>query len=158
MLARCENMGVSGIVVWNNDWEKIDSVLKLCELNPGYAYCAVGVHPNNIKRTNDRAAADRMSRMEDLAVLPHMVAIACGLDYSREIAAHFPQEKMLESQLELAARVRLPVIVNAIDAWEQLLDKLKGQPSLRGGECLCLFEWIDSFAAFFFTFSLTLPS
>ncbi len=79
---------------------------------PGEVYCVVGVHPDNTKKTTDaRASAQRVASLKPLALRPETVAILGGLDLSRDISSHFPQEKLLQSLLELAADVQLPVML-----------------------------------------------
>ncbi len=153
VLTRSETDGITGVICWNNDWEKQEDILKLCEQHANFVYSTVGVHPNNIKRTNDRQAAERMAKLEELAVLSQTVAIACGLDFSREVASHFAQEKMLELQLSLAVRVRLPVVVHAVEAWEPLLEKLRAHSALLG----CAIVGLDAAASSIVDGFLSLP-
>lgn len=82
------------------------------------------MHPDNVKRTNDRLAAQQLQQLHDLALQSHVVAIFCGLDWTRgkyirilviecaEFSTRFAQEKLLESHLQLAQEIRLPVVVS----------------------------------------------
>ena len=76
--------------------------------------CIVGVHPDNTKKTHDaKAITQRVAALRPLALKPQTVAIAAGIDLTRDISTHFPQERLLQALLELAASVVLPVVLTA---------------------------------------------
>lgn len=49
--------GVVAIVTSSTEVEKQEEVLKLAKQFPGQVFCALGVHPDNVKRTNDKQMA-----------------------------------------------------------------------------------------------------
>ena len=51
-----------------------------------------------------------------------MVSIACGLDLSRDVATHFLQQRLLVSQVELARRIHLPLVIREKAAGEKLIE------------------------------------
>lgn len=78
-------------------------------------FACVGRHPNNTSGWDDAAA----SRLEQLAARPGVVAIGeTGLDYYRDHAPHDDQRRAFDSHLDVAARVRLPVVIHMRDATE----------------------------------------
>jgi TatD DNase family protein len=86
-------------------------------------YAAVGIHPNS--------TADFTSQMVDIltsmAAHPRVVAIGeIGLDYYWRESPHEKQFEALEAQLDLAARLGLPVIIHNRDSSEDVMRILEG--------------------------------
>jgi TatD DNase family protein len=74
---------------------------------------AVGVHPNSASTWTDETP----EMLEELARRPKVLAIGeIGLDYYRDRAAHELQQAVFKSQLSLAARLELPVIIHTRNA------------------------------------------
>jgi len=89
--------------------------LALAEAFPP-VYAAVGVHPND----SHSWGAGSLEVLHELAGRPKVVAIGeIGLDYYRERAPHGLQQRVFRAQLELAAELRLPVVIHTRDASEQ---------------------------------------
>jgi len=77
----------------------------------------VGAHPHNAKDVDD-VARSRLSYFADHALVAGVGEI--GLDFYR---MHSPREKQIEafeSQLELAMRKQMPVVIHCRDAWEDM--------------------------------------
>ncbi len=124
MMARALEAGVDAMVAYATDWDRISELVDMAKEYPSVVYCALGVHPDNVKRANEKAFATRLAELRQHAVTPECVAIFAGLDFSRDVGSHFPQEKLLEAQLALAAEIHLPVLVHQIEAGERLVEKL----------------------------------
>lgn len=122
LLSSLPKKGVSGIV---NCGCSVNSSKKAVELSEKYSYiyAAVGIHPEDITATSD----DELCEIEKLAGNKKVVAIGeIGLDYHYDDAA--PREKQREvfiSQIKLAAKKNLPVIVHDRDSHEDILNILK---------------------------------
>lgn len=85
-------------------------------------FAAVGVHPHDAKDVN----ADALAELETLARAPKVVAIGeIGLDFYRDLSPRPAQRAAFEAQLDLAARLRRPVIVHDRDAHAEVMGILR---------------------------------
>ncbi|OQX88953.1 MAG: ribosomal RNA small subunit methyltransferase A [candidate division Zixibacteria bacterium 4484_93] len=94
----------------------VASSKRACELTNLYpqVYAAVGIHPHKAKEATDESFAE----IERLASLDKVVAIGeIGLDYYRNISPQDVQKEVFHTQLEIAKRLGLPVIVHIRDAF-----------------------------------------
>lgn len=55
--------------------------------------------------------ATRLAELKTMLLSENAVAIFCGLDYTREVSTHFPQEKLLKDQVQLAAELEIPIVL-----------------------------------------------
>eukprot|EP00762_Andalucia_godoyi_P003553 ANDGO_04370.mRNA.1 3'-5' ssDNA/RNA exonuclease TatD len=124
VLRRSRNSGVRAVIVSTSDFEKIGDLLNLCKLNAGELYAAVGIHPDNIKRNNEKQIDKWLEELHDHALVSHAVAMNCALDFTRDLATHYAQEKCVEGQIKLATEIRLPVVVQHASAHEKLVELL----------------------------------
>jgi Tat protein secretion system quality control protein TatD with DNase activity len=125
MLQRAQNDHVDGVVVFSTDFDRIQELIALVKANPGFMYGAYGVHPDNIKRANEKTFTGKMSELKAMALSPECVALFCGLDFGRDFASHYPQQKIVQDHLRLAAEVRLPVLITQVEASERLSELLR---------------------------------
>lgn len=90
--------------------------------------CALGLHPWAAMEGLDRA------ELHDLLVRHSCRAIGeIGLDYAVELPGRDVQARILESQLELACEMDLPVILHCRKAFDDLLTIVKSfAPGLEG--------------------------
>ncbi len=116
---RAHKAGVVHIVVPAVDLDSTAHVLELARHTQG-VYAAVGIHPNNIPP--DRALEDIIAQLADLARDHCVVAIGeIGLDYYWNKTPKEMQRCWLTQQLQLAARLKLPVILHNREAFEDIL-------------------------------------
>lgn len=116
VISRAWEAGLDRILVPGIDLESSRLALELAESDERI-YAAVGVHPNDAL-TWDASTARELSR---LAESPRVVAIGeIGLDFYRDHAPRETQVEILERQLELAADLRLPVILHNRAAMQDL--------------------------------------
>lgn len=81
----------------------------------------VGLHPHDAAACDAAVLAD----LEALARQPEVVAIGeCGLDFYRDLASREAQRHAFSSQIELARRVRLPLVVHVREAGDEALAML----------------------------------
>ncbi len=79
-------------------------------------YCSVGIHPHNAKtmRNGD------IKRLEQLAINSKVKAIGeTGLDFYRNYSDRASQEKAFHSQIELARKLSLPMIIHIRAAYPE---------------------------------------
>lgn len=140
VLQRSRDTQVSRIVSISVDLDDSEQILGFADGQEIFA--SVGVHPQNALSWNDSSAA----RMEALAARPHVVALGeMGLDYLYdETHPDYPgatrarQEEVFEAQLEIAARLQLPIVIHNRLADERLLEIVANyRTQLAGGVFHC---------------------
>ena len=115
--------------------------------SPFFILPAFGVHPWYA----DPLPADWMERLESLLALhPEAPVGEIGLDGIRAFPSREPQRQVLCAQLELAIRLRRPVVLHGARAWGELTETLRPfAPRLPGfvghafgGSAEVLREWV----------------
>jgi TatD DNase family protein len=121
VIKRAAEAGVNTIINPAIDMQTSKDILNIIE---GFAglYAAIGIHPNS--------SADFQNEMIDelkaLAQHPKVVAIGeIGLDYHWRESPKATQWKALETQLELAKQLELPVIIHNREASEDVIEILE---------------------------------
>jgi len=100
-------------------------------------YHAVGVSPSEVQSPGK----DWISTIENSARLPRVVAIGeIGLDYYRKFGDKKSQIELFITQLDLAAKLSLPVIIHNREAGRDVLDILKDRLPPKGGVLHCYSE------------------
>ena len=105
------------------------------ELTEKYSsiYAAVGVHPHNV----DGLEKDAVEILESLSQHPKVVAIGeIGLDYYYDHSPRDIQKIWFKRQMDLAKKVKLPIIVHSREAAEETFDMIK-QSGLEHGVIHC---------------------
>lgn len=121
VVQRALEAGVAVIVNPAVDLATSRQAIELAERYPG-VYAQVGVHPND----SADFGAGVLDELADLAQHPKVVAIGeIGLDYYWERVPHGQQWAAFEAQLDLAARLDLPVVLHCRDAQADLRDILR---------------------------------
>ena len=119
--------------------ESCKEVLELAEQYPGRVFPAIGIHPTRsiFENWSDRKKLDEYART------PGVIAIGeIGLDYhyKREEQYRFKQHIWFLYQLNLAWKMKLPVILHVRDAHEEALRILKWHPARKlGGVIHCFY-------------------
>jgi TatD DNase family protein len=125
VVRRAAEAGVTRIVVPGIDVESSRRALALADHYPA-VYAAVGVHPNSIG-SGGGSPERALEQIGDLARHPKVVAVGeIGLDYYRDNTPKETQHVWLNAQLDLAARLRLPVILHNRESSEDMLALLSG--------------------------------
>ena len=128
--------GVARIMSINNslmDFEKVYNNLKAM---PGI-YHAVGVAPSEV--TNP--GADWINTIEKALELPRVVAVGeTGLDYYKEFGNKRSQIELFITQLEIAQKHELPVIIHNREAGRDLYDSLSERLPDAGAILHCYSE------------------
>jgi TatD DNase family protein len=112
VVERARRAGVTATVSIGTGVEDSRAAVRLAARLPG-VYASIGIHPHTADRADDAALA----ALGQLARDPRVVAIGeTGLDYHYDNAPRAAQREAFARHLELAQRLRLPVIVHARDA------------------------------------------
>jgi len=119
--------------------QSCEEVLQLCAKYPDRIFPAMGIHPT-------RSIYEKWSNRKKLdayAKTPGVIAIGeCGLDYhyKREEQHRLKQHIWFLYQLDLAWRLKKPVILHVRDAHEDALRILKWHPARKlGGVIHCFY-------------------
>jgi len=100
-------------------------------------YHAVGVSPSEVQNPG----RDWLFTVEQNVQLPRVVAIGeIGLDYYRKFGNKNSQIELFITQLDLAAKLNMPVIIHNRDAGHDVLDILKDRLPPKGGILHCYSE------------------
>ncbi len=121
VIARAAESGVTRIINPATDLETGAAAIALAVQYPGI-YAAVGIHPNS---TANFQPAD-LDAIEQQARSSKVVAIGeIGIDYHWDDSPKDVQRRAFESQLSLAARLELPVIIHNREASEDVIAVLR---------------------------------
>jgi TatD DNase family protein len=100
-------------------------------------YHAVGVSPSEVQNPGK----DWLQTIEQSVQLPRVVAIGeIGLDYYRKFGDKKSQIELFITQLDLAAKLNMPVVIHNRDAGHDVLDILRDRLPPRGGVLHCYSE------------------
>jgi TatD DNase family protein len=100
-------------------------------------YHAVGVSPSEVQNPGK----DWLQHIEQSIQYPRVVAIGeIGLDYYRKFGDKKSQIELFITQLDLAGKLNLPVIIHNRDAGHDVLDILRDRLPPRGGVLHCYSE------------------
>jgi TatD DNase family protein len=127
-LAKAKAVGVEGFLVpavQSSAW------LPLLELKQRYGfYIALGIHPWWASQTQ----LDALEGLEALAALPEVNAIGeIGLDFALDEQSFALQQQCFEFQLQLAGKLKKPVILHHRKSQNELLQIIKQQQFIQGG-------------------------
>ena len=119
--------------------QSCEEIMQLCAAYPGRIFPSAGVHPT---RSFYEKWSER-KQLETFAKDPRVIAIGeCGLDYhyKREEQHRFIQHIWFLYQLNLAWKLKKPVILHVRDAHEDALRILKHHPARKlGGVVHCFY-------------------
>lgn len=92
-------------------------------------YCAVGVHPDDCYKYNEKELEGLLkNRNEKLVAVGEI-----GLDYYHTKDNREEQIKVFESQIMLAKKYQLPIVIHCRDAFGDMLNILKKHAPFRNG-------------------------
>ncbi len=121
VLARAVAAGVESIIVTGTSVESSAAAVELCDRHPTRLRCTVGVHPH----VAGRVASGWLDDLSRLCAAPAVCAIGeTGLDFNRNLSAPLAQHAVFDAQLQLAARVGLPVFVHDRDGGDAVGEHL----------------------------------
>ncbi|MED2971607.1 TatD DNase family protein [Bacillus sp. OV194] len=123
VIQRALDEGISHIVVVGFDRPTIKGAIKLADTYD-FIYAAVGWHPVDAV---DMTPED-LQWIEELAAHPKVVALGeMGLDYHWDKSPEDVQKDVFRQQIQLAKKVKLPIIIHNRDATQDVVDILKSE-------------------------------
>jgi TatD DNase family protein len=121
VIERAGQAGVDYIVTVGTNLELSRKALSIARQYENI-YATVGVHPHDAETACDKIFDDLKVLAED----PKVVAYGeIGLDYFRNLSSREKQIEMFGRQLELAAELKLPVIIHDRNAHEETIRMIK---------------------------------
>jgi len=118
VIARAFGEGI-GVITIGADLASSREAVRLAKRHRGI-WATVGVHPHDAKAVTK----DVLSELEELAV--NAVGVGeIGLDYYRDLSPRDVQRRVFVAQLELAARVDLPIAIHNRESTDDLLAVLR---------------------------------
>ena len=139
LMQETENANIRYYIEPGVNLQSCEEVLELAAQYPNQIFSAMGIHPTRsiYEKWSDRKKLDAFAKM------PGVVAIGeCGLDYhyKREEQHRLKQHLWFIYQLNLAWKMKLPVILHVRDAHEDALRILKWHPARKlGGVIHCFY-------------------
>jgi len=120
--------GVSLILNAGSNLKSSRLSLELADKYP-FIYASVGFHPHDAKEMNDGSVRE----LEELLSHPKAVAVGeIGLDYHYDFSPRDVQKVRFREQLELARRLKLPVIIHEREALADTLSLVQEYSDLTG--------------------------
>lgn len=133
VVTRLRQQGIAAMVNVGYD---LESSARSVELAQEHAeiYAAVGIHPHDASGISENG----WEQLEKLADAPKVVALGeMGLDYYRDLSPRPVQQQAFSLQLELANKLKLPVIIHNRDAHQDTIRLLRAKVPARGGVLHC---------------------
>lgn len=122
VIQRAKDAGVQKIMVTGASIRSSREALRLTRIYPGTLYSTAGIHPHDAKSWED---PDTLQELENIASNPECVAIGeCGLDYNRDFSDPETQRAVFHKQIELACRLKKPLIIHERGAQADVLEAL----------------------------------
>lgn len=127
-IKRAEESGVTTMINVGSSLSGSESTVELANTYPGI-WASVGLHPHDSEKASNMESV--LSKLRELAKNKKVVAIGeIGLDYYSPEgpltkAQIESQKELFAAQLELAQKLKLPVIIHVRDAWEDFFPIIK---------------------------------
>ena len=120
LIREAQSVGVTTLITMGTEIDSIPKVEAISARQPRVFY-TVGIHPHQAITMKD----GDLALLEAASQNPKCRAIGeIGLDYHYDHSPRDVQHKCLKTQLDLALRVRLPVVIHCREAEEDLLKYL----------------------------------
>lgn len=137
LLAVMAESGIGLIVNVGASLESTAASIKLAE-KYSFVYAAAGVHPSETAELNE----DNFKKLEELSCNKKVAAVGeIGLDYYWNEPSHEVQKFWFERQIELAEKIKKPIIVHSRDAAKDTYDILAAHNAGRIGGVIHCFSY-----------------
>jgi len=128
LLSSMQEAGVTLILNSASSLKSAKFSLKLADKYP-FIYASIGVHPHDSKSMTDETVFE----LEKLLSHPKAMAVGeMGLDFHYDFSPRDVQKKRFREQLELARRVKKPVIIHERESLRDTLDTISDYKDLTG--------------------------
>jgi TatD DNase family protein len=136
VIERAKEAGVEYMVVVGFDRPTINRALELVE-KYDFLYASVGWHPVDAIDMEE----EDLQWIEELASHPKVVAIGeMGLDYHWDKSPKSVQQEVFRKQIQLAKRVKLPIVIHNREATQDIVDILREESAQEVGGIMHCFS------------------
>lgn len=136
VIERAQQEGVENMVIVGFDRPTITRAMELVE-QFDFMYAAVGWHPVDAIDMTD----EDLAWIEELANHPKVVAIGeMGLDYHWDKSPKDIQKEVFRKQIQLAKRVKLPIVIHNREATADIVEILKEEGASEVGGIMHCFS------------------
>lgn len=134
VIAEAKRAGVVRMINIGHDFASSRESVALAKQHPE-VWAVVGIHPHSAKDWR----GDTLACLENWLKEPRVVAIGeIGLDYHYDFSPRPVQQEVFRKQLELAQKLKLPVVIHLREAAQETLNILQEfSPLPRGGVMHC---------------------
>ena len=131
VISRAKAAGVTKMFVPAIDLKSVDTVLRVCRDNSGFAYPMIGLHPEEVKEDWQEQLHAMRQMLQDSH--PFIAIGEVGLDYywSREYADE--QLESFEEQVKWSIETRLPLMIHCRKAQNEMVALLRKYKDLLPG-------------------------
>jgi TatD DNase family protein len=117
VIKRACNEGIEYIINPGTDLETSRKSIELAE-KYDIVYACVGFHPHDAGKADHKS----LEEIEKLSYHPKVVAIGeIGLDYHYDFSPRDKQQEVFASQIEIAARRNLPIVIHSRESEDDVL-------------------------------------
>lgn len=136
VIERAQEAGVENMVVVGFDRPTIEKALELIE-KYDFLYASVGWHPVDAIDMKE----EDLTWLEELAGHPKVVALGeMGLDYHWDKSPKDIQKEVFRQQIQLAKKVKLPIIIHNREATQDIVEILKEEGAEEVGGIMHCFS------------------
>ncbi|MEQ6377513.1 TatD family hydrolase [Bacillaceae bacterium S4-13-56] len=136
VIQRARAAGVENMIVVGFDRETIPAAIELAEAY-NFIYAAVGWHPVDAIDMEE----EDLLWLEELSSHPKVVALGeMGLDYHWDKSPKDIQKDVFRKQIQLAKKVKLPIVIHNREATQDIVDILKEEDASEVGGIMHCFS------------------
>ena len=136
VISRAREAGVENMVVVGFDRPTINRAMELIDQYE-FLYAAIGWHPVDAIDMKE----EDLAWIEDLSSHPKVVAIGeMGLDYHWDKSPKDVQKEVFRKQIQLAKKVKLPIVIHNRDATQDIVDILREERAEEVGGIMHCFS------------------
>ena len=121
-----KDKGVIGVINASDKLESAYEVIELSNKYKNYLYPAIGIHPEHVNEMNNIKELEYLIKNNDIIAIGEI-----GLDYYYTKENKEDQKKLLNKQLDLAEKYKLPVIIHSRESIGDIYEVLR-QRRLKG--------------------------
>lgn len=138
VVKRAVKEGVKKIICVSSNLEESEKGIEIAEKYPNVIFPSVGIHPQQTDPGNKLSPEEQIKKLTQLAENKDVIAIGeCGLDYSPAPPGEKDRTKeeqvfLFKKQIELAIKLKLPILIHSREAFSDTLQIIKEYKGLKG--------------------------